>query len=155
MKTVCCRTFSRPIPLRSKLGKHFGVAAVELALVMPLLFLILFGMIQWGLIISAQIAIQQANEVAVRSALLFTPNDPGMDDLQEREEQAKFAAQTALPSTVHWDPVANPENSLSLTEPVPDMLQADMTYAMNLMMPFLVPNSQNGKLYLRAKSVIR
>jgi len=50
-----------------------GVSAVELALIMPLLVIILFGIIEFGLILYNQQVITNASREGARKGILFSP----------------------------------------------------------------------------------
>jgi Flp pilus assembly protein TadG len=51
-------------------ARRSGQALVEFALVAPLLFLLLFGIISFGLYINAQVTLQQAARIAARDAAI-------------------------------------------------------------------------------------
>jgi Flp pilus assembly protein TadG len=53
-----------------------GAAAVELAIVLPLLLVILFGIIDFGRMLNTQIALTQAAREGVRGLALGTSTDP-------------------------------------------------------------------------------
>jgi len=71
----------QPLPVTSRLQHkgHFdrGAAAVEMALVMPLLILMVMGMIDFGRAYSAQIQLSQAAREGVRLASLNTTGVAG------------------------------------------------------------------------------
>lgn len=56
---------------RRRRGRDSGAAAVEFALVLPLLLLILFGIIDFGRMLNAQITINEAAREGARAMALF------------------------------------------------------------------------------------
>lgn len=60
--------------LSVRAGSERGVAAVEFALVLPLLLLILFGIIDFGRALNAQITITQAAREGARLEAVGQPN---------------------------------------------------------------------------------
>lgn len=61
-------------------GKDRGAAAVEFALLLPLLLLLLFGIIDFGRALNAQITITQAAREGARLVALNQPNVVGRTD---------------------------------------------------------------------------
>lgn len=56
--------------LRPKRGRDDGAAAVELALVLPILLLVVFGIISFGIIFAQQLAVNNGVRQGVRSAVV-------------------------------------------------------------------------------------
>ena len=63
-------------PERAHWRSESGAAAVELALLVPVLLLILFGIIDFGRAFNTQIALTQASREGVRGLALGTTSDP-------------------------------------------------------------------------------
>jgi hypothetical protein len=63
--------------LRARLRRDSGAAAVEFALVLPLLLLILFGIIDFGRMLNAQITINEAAREGARAMALFDASAGG------------------------------------------------------------------------------
>ena len=57
-------------------GDRVGAAAVEMALLLPVLLLILFGIIDFGRALNTQIALTQASREGVRGLALGTTTNP-------------------------------------------------------------------------------
>jgi Flp pilus assembly protein TadG len=68
-----------------------GAAAVEMALVLPLLLFVLFGVIDFGRMLNAQITLTEAAREGARAAALAPPNDA---DSQRRAAHARVQAAT-------------------------------------------------------------
>lgn len=71
-----------------------GAAAVEFALVMPLLLLLVFGIIQYGYILSFRQALSQAAAEGARAAAVA----PASMSATDKQAAARNAAQQALSS---------------------------------------------------------
>ena len=82
-------------PRRPRRSDDTGAAAVELALVLPLLLLILFGIVDFGLMLNAQITVTSAAREGAR-AYVFT------DDVDAAEARVAQATDT-LDGTVSAD----------------------------------------------------
>jgi TadE-like protein len=67
---------TRTSPRRSGPGADKGSAAVEMALVAPLLLLMLFGVIDFGRMLHAQITVTEAAREGSRAAALGYPAEP-------------------------------------------------------------------------------
>jgi hypothetical protein len=61
---------------RLRLGREDGQGFVEFALVLPLLALLVFGMVQFGLLFRDYLAITDAARVAARAAAVKRTSDP-------------------------------------------------------------------------------
>jgi Flp pilus assembly protein TadG len=57
-------------PCRMTRGKRFGAAAVEFAIVAPLFFLLVFGMVEFGRMVMIQQVITNASREGARKAVL-------------------------------------------------------------------------------------
>ncbi|WP_107774621.1 TadE/TadG family type IV pilus assembly protein [Nocardioides sediminis] len=81
-----------------------GAAAVELALVMPVLILILFGIINFGALFAQQISISNIAREAARNAVVDGPNSACADIEADAEEGAATLGMAADVPTVVIDP---------------------------------------------------
>lgn len=59
-------------------GKERGAAAVEMAIILPLLLLILIGIIEFGRVLNVQVSLTQAAREGARYAAIHY-KDPGLD----------------------------------------------------------------------------
>ncbi|MCQ9163599.1 TadE/TadG family type IV pilus assembly protein [Arthrobacter sp. STN4] len=103
-----------------------GAAAVEFALVVPLLFLILFGIIDFGRAYNAQISLTQAARAAVRS--LVVSNDTAKADT------AAFANTVGLSGVV---PVYSPAGCPNPATVPATTVTATVTYTLDAIGGFL------------------
>ncbi|SDY90895.1 TadE-like protein [Micromonospora pattaloongensis] len=82
------RPAGRPFSLRgvrpAAPGHDRGAAAVEMALVMPLLLLLLFGIIDFGRMLHAQITLTEAAREGARAESLRQPAGPRVTALTDR-----------------------------------------------------------------------
>lgn len=109
MRTAADIRQLRPVAGRS----DSGAAAVEMALVLPLLLLVLFGLVDFGRAFNAQMQVTQAAREAVRVKALF-----GTDlDASKRVEEATGGLNAPLP-TIDWlnsTPCADGETNTNAT----------------------------------------
>jgi len=87
---------------RSSATSDRGAAAVEFALLLPLLLLIVFGIIDFGRAINAQITITQAAREGARALAL------GDSDWQTRTQEAAIGLNLNPPSGTITDPFSCP-----------------------------------------------
>lgn len=76
-----------------------GAAAVEFALVFPLVIMLLLTVIEFSRLWNIQATISDSARIAARSAAILS-NDPTLDD--EEIEAAATADATGIPSFVDW-----------------------------------------------------
>lgn len=76
-------------------NRQRGVAALELALVFPVLFLMMYGLLSYGLIFAAQHSLAQSAAEGARAALRF-------DSLNDAEASRTTAACTMAKQGVRW-----------------------------------------------------
>ena len=89
----------RLVPLRRKYQKQRGVTAIEFAILFPVFFSILYGLIQYGMIFAAQQTLTLAAEEGARAALQYQYADgTASGSLTARAK----VAQTACAGTVGW-----------------------------------------------------
>lgn len=121
-----------------------GATVVEAAIILPLLLTFLFGIIQYGLILSAEIVLQGASAVAAREYAL----------LNRSAGDVRTAAEGALL------PVLDPVNLTQIDLTTPQLAgqpakKVALTYELDLLVPFLVPGATNGILELTASTTMR
>lgn len=86
-----------------------GAAAVEFAILLPVLLLILFGIVEYGSIFNAQLSLQHAAREGVREMVVHGDQDAA--------EQAAVAAAVGLDPDA-MDVIVTPETPCTGTEPV-------------------------------------
>lgn len=75
-------------------GNQQGAAAVEMALVLPILLTLVFGIIEFGFVFNAQISLTQATREAVR---LGAVGEPSVGAMEDRLQEAYAAARGGTP----------------------------------------------------------
>ncbi len=91
------RPFSGVLTGRVKgAGRQSGAAFVEFALVFPILLLVVFGIIQFGLLLNASITLNNAAEMAARFATLKDPAAAAALQVQDVEVVVKKAVEGTL-----------------------------------------------------------
>ncbi len=83
-------------PLRQLLKKREGTASVEMAIVMPLLIILLFGILEIGLMIKDYLGINQVAREAARVAIVGS-------SMSVIDARATTAAPTIDASNLQWD----------------------------------------------------
>ena len=132
---------------RTKLRQEEGAVLVESIIVLPVLMLLLFGTIQFGLILSAHITVRNASAVAARTASL-----DGSSDGASIRQAARDALEPMLDSTVVAD--AN----ITITDKTVNgevATEVSINYPFSLFIPFVVPGQNGGVLNLVASSTMR
>ncbi|OEU62199.1 MAG: pilus assembly protein [Desulfobacterales bacterium PC51MH44] len=66
-----------------KLKAQKGAAAVELAIILPLLVMLLFGMIEFGIILYDKAMITNASREGARKGILFVPGGISDSDIRK------------------------------------------------------------------------
>lgn len=121
-----------------------GSVVVESALVLPVLLLIVMGVLQYGMILSAKLTVKNASAVAARTAVL---DGATTTEVTQAAQQAVDHIWGQLPTL----------NVQMVTEQIngKDAKRVTVTYDMPLMFPILVPGSSGGKFSVTASSVMR
>jgi len=117
--------------------------------VFPVLISILFGFIQFGLILSTKLSLESAASVGARVAVAGA-------DCNEVEE----AVLQSLSAAINWDASGNdsvcPIEAIELPAGSGEFAhKVEVVHFLPLMIPFVVPGSQDGFLRLNATSVMR
>jgi Flp pilus assembly protein TadG len=73
--------------LNPKIAMQDGIALVEFALILPLLLIIIFGMVEFGLVLHDKNVITHAARVGARAGIVFKPNRT-LSSMQTRASQA-------------------------------------------------------------------
>lgn len=74
-------------------GRERGAAAVEFALILPVLLLIVFGIINFGFMLSARQAVSQAAAEGARAAAVTTGDEAAKDTAGTTAMQSALATQ--------------------------------------------------------------
>ena len=129
------------IELRRKLS---GQALVEFALTLPLLALMLFGIIQYGLIFSAVVTLRNASAVGARYAVVGTPSVANIQAVTTGAVAPMLNANNATASVTNT--TVGSATATSVT----------VNYNLPLIIPFVVPGKTAGStLALSATTVMR
>src|SRR5215472_2536784 len=128
------------MPMRSA-RRDRGAAAVEFALVLPVLLLIIFGIIDFGRMLYTQITLTQAAQASARATAILG-EDPG-------RAEANTAASGLNPAPGQMDvTIRTCPQSPSPT----DNAEADLTYSFSFVTPLaLLAKLGNGTVDLTAK----
>jgi Flp pilus assembly protein TadG len=131
-----------------------GAAAVEFAIVAPLLFIILFGIIEFGLLFFDKAIITNASREGARYGILFNPTRPNAGEIQTRvltytaNHLISFGAGDPPTVDVTWSPDGPPGDS-------GDALTVKVTYQYDfLILPNFI-NSLSNVSTINAVTVMR
>ncbi len=122
-------------------SREAGATIVEATLVIPLFLLLLLGIFQLGMILSAQITLKNASAVAVRAAVLSSAT---ADDVKQ-------AAATAIQPSL--DPARLTTALTSTTVNGLPASQVTLTYQYQVVVNFLP--GMGGNIALSATSIMR
>ena len=127
-----------------------GAAAVEFAIIAPLLFTIIFGIIEFGLLFFDKQVITNASREGARYGILWNPTRP-----TDAEIKARVAVYTAN-NLVTFGTPGSPTTTISRSGNDPgDAITVTVTYNYNFL---LLPNfvtSLSDITTLRARSIMR
>lgn len=132
--------------IRKRWRDQQGVAAVEFALVLPLLLMLIFGVIDFGLAMYAKGLITNASQEGVRFAAIYRLNPLTVVDIQTHVQSYLQAAGFNDPVTVTVSGAGGPSGS-------PLSVRVDYAYHL-LTLPDLVPGF-TGNLQLSTETVRR
>lgn len=123
-----------------------GAAMLEMAIVAPLMLLILFGIIQYGQILSAHIALRNAASVAAREGTLSGATASSIAN----------AAREALVDPL--DAADLPDGQINIENPLINgntATRVTLTYYLPLMISYVVPGASGGSMTLTASATMR
>lgn len=126
-----------------------GSVLLESAIAFPLLAVILFAFIQWGIIFAAHLTVRNAAEVAARTAVL-NEYQTSVDDSQV-ESVAKASVFEVLDQS-HLV-VDDFDGSYPLAGAVTGK-KVELSYNLPLILPFVVPGSSGGNFTVKATAVM-
>lgn len=127
-----------------------GAVLIESALIFPAIILLIFGAIQWGLIISGYVNLRSASATAARAAVLY--------DLGDTEEDKEEAISDIASDAV--TPQFNPDLltiviDQTVTVGGANGVRVQLEYPFPVSIPFVVPGATNGTYTIRASTTVR
>jgi len=134
---------------RFRINSEKGSVFIELALVMPILILLVAGIVQFGFLLNAKIAVNSASYEAARAATLS--DDPESDAVNS----VLAYASSTLPGW-NFDERLSAKIDISGTSPG-DMVQVEVIYKVPVFFSKIFPFSGIGSGYadIRGSSVMR
>lgn len=139
-----------------------GQSLVEMALLLPLLLLLIFGIIDFGWYVYAYSSVYQAarngSEVAAQlppyEATLASPTAQA-DDPCYQTVLNEAQRQMAMFSLVNGVTISYPDNSLSVKRDVGNPVQVSISYSLELLTPLakLIQIGNNGRVTITSTSV--
>jgi Flp pilus assembly protein TadG len=127
------------------LGKADGQTLMEFALALPLLALILFGIIQWGLILNASLYLRHGMHVGARSAAILGTSD------QDRIRSIVCTNITPILNPARLGTVTAVSNTVNGVNAV----QVSGSYGLPLIINFVVPGQVGNTYTLFASATYR
>lgn len=125
-----------------------GTTMVETAIALPLFVLVLFGLIQWGLILAGEVTLRNAASVAARSMIVGT-SPPSSTEV---EAVAKAAMRPMLdPDTNTTVVVSDPNYTAS---GLSGAKRVQISHSYPLLFSFVVPGSA-GTFTMNAEAVMK
>jgi Flp pilus assembly protein TadG len=151
---MCCKPCSKTRALRPHRfpANQRGSTLVEAALVAPLVFMLLMGIIQYGLIIASYVTVRTSSAGTAR----FVTLHPGITCSDSRvTAYGKQSVGPLLDSGL----VSVSCTSTSVTDPNTNLavaaVQVEISYPLNLFFAWVVPQAVNGTLTLRGITVMQ
>ena len=137
-----------------------GSVMMEFALIIPFFAIIIFGIIQWGLIFYQHINLKQASAIAARASILDGSTIVGSCNDAAFETAVENRLIAALTSSPHVPTRANIQVSCIDIDPNPAFTEnatnVQISYDMPLLFSFVVPNANaNGTLTLNMTTIMR
>jgi len=93
-----------------------GAAAVEFALVLPMLLLVIFGLIDFGRLLNAQVKVTEAAREGARAAAVAGMGDDHADAAEGRAQIVDEGIEVVAPSTFCEPPYTDDEDATVHTE---------------------------------------
>jgi len=130
-------------------GKEKGSVLLESAIVLPILMLFVFGIVQFGMLLAAHIAMHNASALAVREAVVHLKDT----------EDVRQAAIDALKQSSFFDSQVLDANPESIVNVDPNFsvggesaTRVSIEYQMPVLLRMIIPSAT---ITLRASSVMR
>lgn len=128
-----------------------GGAMVEMAMIMPVLLLMLFGVMQYGFILSAYITVRNAASVGTRCALVASTSASCSDP-----EVTALGALGPMLSTDPNDSIIDYTDDFEYPAGSGEYVKKlEIQYPLRLFVPWVVPGSSGGILVVRGASIAR
>ena len=134
------------IPCSDSRYRENGAAAVELAVVLPVLILILLGIIQFGFILNGQITLTHAAREGARLAVINGDNDQAV---KQRVKDSSVALLLKLNEVV-IDRPSNTDN-----ENDRDWIKVTVSGSVSLIVPLPDKILEGGSIKLSSESIMR
>lgn len=131
---------------------QYGGAAVEFALILPLLIVLLFGIIEFGLITYNKQIITNASREGARAGVVI--RNPRLTDAQIQAVANQYAQKhlvTFGSGTINFNPAISPAEPRSGT-----LLGTDLTFTVEYPYDFLVLSAFGfGQVTLQAQTIMK
>jgi Flp pilus assembly protein TadG len=124
-----------------------GSSLVEAAILLPFLVLMVFGIIEYGSIMSAYVTLRNASAVAARAAVLDAATATGI----------KQAAKDAISPMLDQSRLTDDRILIDTTKQVngQNATEVKLSYDLPLVVPFIVPGHTGDHLTLTAATTMR
>jgi len=123
-----------------KTSTDSGSSMVEFAVIVPVFAFLIFGVIQFGLILSAYITVRNASAIGARCAAISGPAC-----VAQAQDAVGPMLKPNLASATVSNAVVGGENAF----------QVEVQYPLPLLIPFVVPGSAGSTLTLRGITIAR
>jgi Flp pilus assembly protein TadG len=137
----------------SKLRNERGAAAVEFAIVLPLLLFVVFGIIEFSIIFYDKAMITNASREGARAGIVYRPGDPPRLTEQEIKDVVDTYLQTHLISFGGTSSATVTAPAAGSATGTPLTVTVDYTYNFLLLPNFM--DSLTGGLDMQAQTIMR
>lgn len=132
----------------SVLKNEAGLSMLEGAIVMPVLIAILFGIIQWSLILGANLAARNASAMGARLA--------GLTNATEDDVKTSIINSIAPIVAIDADNIIIEDPYDDVDGGVAGAVRVEVTFEMPVILPFVVPGaSEEGTINITSATIMR